>query len=68
MSNFVATREPWVSLDVAAEHFYCSKRSIERFIADRKVPARKMNRLTRVRLSELEDAMPRIGKHTVKAL
>ena len=66
MSNFVATREPWVSLDVAAEHFSCSKRSIERFIADRKVPARKVNRLTRVRLSELEDAMPRIGMHFVK--
>ena len=60
------TREPWVSLAVAAAHFSVSKRTLERFIADRKIPARKINRLTRVRISELEEAMPRIGKHSIK--
>ncbi|MGP5617683.1 helix-turn-helix domain-containing protein [Corynebacterium casei] len=58
----MATREPWVTLDVAAEHFSVSRRTLTRWIEKRRIPARKLGRSVRVQLSALEDAMTKKGR------
>lgn len=56
-----ATREPWVSLNEAAGHFAVSRRSLERMIEARRIPACKLGRCIRVQISEVEKSLPRIG-------
>lgn len=53
--------EPFVTLDVAADYFSVSRRTIERWIEARRIPARRLGRSIRVRLSEIEASMPKIG-------
>ena len=57
----VTTREPWVSLNDAAVYFSVSRRTLERWIEARRIPARRLGRSIRVRLSEVEGSMPRLG-------
>lgn len=59
MPNY--SREPLVSLDTAAKHLSISRRSLERYIEKGRLPAYKLGRNVRVRLSELEDSLGRLG-------
>lgn len=55
------TREPYVSLNEAAKHFNVSRRSLERYISDGRIPAYKLGRLVRVKISEIEASLVRLG-------
>lgn len=58
----MTTREALVSLDVAAEHFSVSRRTLTRWIEQRQIPAYRLaGRTIRVKISELENAMYRMG-------
>ncbi|MEJ6013001.1 helix-turn-helix domain-containing protein [Corynebacterium sp. H127] len=60
--NTTATaREKHVTLDVAADYFSVSRRTLERFIDSQKIPAYRLGRSVRVRLSELEAALTPLG-------
>lgn len=56
-----STREPYVTLDDAAEYFAVSRRTLERYIADRRIPARRLGRSVRVKIAEIEDHLLKIG-------
>jgi excisionase family DNA binding protein len=61
-SPAVAPRaERYVSLSVAAEYFSVSEKTLRRYIADRKIPARRLGRQVRVKISEIESAMDLMG-------
>lgn len=53
--------EPYVSLDTAAAHFSVSVKTLRRHIADKKIPARRIGRQIRVKISELEASMTLMG-------
>lgn len=58
----MTTREPLVTLDVAAEHFSVSRRTLTRWIEKRRIPAYRLaGRTIRVKISELESAMVGMG-------
>lgn len=59
MPNY--SREPLVSLDAAAEHLSVSRRTLERHIEHARIPAYKLGRAVRVRLSEIEDSLGKLG-------
>jgi excisionase family DNA binding protein len=48
-------REPWVSLDDVAQHLSVSRDTIYRWIDDRGMPAHKVGRLWKFKLSEVDD-------------
>lgn len=56
-----AAPEPYVSLSVAAEYFAVSEKTLRRWIAERKIPARRIGRQIRVKISELEASMDALG-------
>lgn len=58
----VSTNEPYVSMKDAAAHFGVSEVTIRRWIAKRKIPAYKIGRTVRCRISELEKALEPVGK------
>ncbi|WP_145943494.1 helix-turn-helix domain-containing protein [Corynebacterium glyciniphilum] len=53
--------EPYVSLQQAAEHFSVSEKTLRRFTARKEIPAYRLGRQIRVRISELEAAMVPMG-------
>lgn len=52
--------EPWVSVDQVAKHLGVAKDSIYRWIETRNLPAHKIGRLWKFKLSEVDDWV-RIG-------
>lgn len=56
-----STREPYVTLNDAAEYFAVSRRTLERHIENARIPAYSLGRAVRVRLSEVEDSLGRLG-------
>ncbi|MGP5617684.1 helix-turn-helix domain-containing protein [Corynebacterium casei] len=50
-----------MSLNEAAKHFNVSRRSLERYISDGRIPAYKLGRLVRVKISEIEASLVRLG-------
>lgn len=56
-----ATTEPYVSLADAANHFAVSSKTLRRYIADRKIPARRLGNRILVRLSEIEATLTPMG-------
>lgn len=59
MGGFL-TAEPWVSVEDVAEHLGVTKDSIYRWIEDRGLPAHRLGRLWKFKLSEV-DAWVREG-------
>ena len=53
--------EPWVSLDEVAQHLSVSRDTIYRWIDDRGMPAHKVGRLWKFKISEVDDWV-RAGK------
>ena len=49
------TAEPWVSVDDVAKHLGVAKESVYRWIETRQLPARRIGRLWKFRLSEVDD-------------
>ncbi|MEZ5065900.1 MAG: helix-turn-helix domain-containing protein [bacterium] len=47
--------EPWVSVDGVAEHLSVAKDSIYRWIEHKNLPAHKVGRLWKFKLSEVDD-------------
>lgn len=56
-----STREPYVTLNDAAEYFAVSRRTLERHIENARIPAYSLGRAVRVRLSEVEESLGRLG-------
>lgn len=56
-----APAERYVSLADAADHFSVSDKTLRRYIAERKIPARRLGRQVRVKISEVEAAMDLMG-------
>ena len=53
-SRTVHTTEPWVSVDTLASHLGVAKDSIYRWIERRKLPAHKIGRLWKFKISEVD--------------
>lgn len=53
--------EPWVSLDEIAGHLGVSRDTIYRWIDDREMPAHKVGRLWKIKISEVDEWV-RAGK------
>jgi excisionase family DNA binding protein len=53
-SRTVHPTEPWVSVDVIASHLGVAKDSIYRWIEGRKLPAHKIGRLWKFKISEVD--------------
>ena len=53
--------EPWVSVDTVAEHLGVAKDSIYRWIENRALPAHRIGRLWKFKLSEVDDWVRRTG-------
>ena len=49
------TNEPWVSLDEIARHLSVSRDTVYRWIDDRKLPAHKVGRLWKFKVSEVDE-------------
>ena len=49
------TTEPWVSVDDVARHLAVTKDSIYRWIDAKQMPAHKVGRLWKFKLSEVDD-------------
>ncbi len=49
------TNEPWVSLDDTAQHLGVSRDTIYRWIDDRSMPAHKVGRLWKFKISEVDE-------------
>jgi len=49
--------EPWVTLDSIAEHLDVSKDTVHRWIRRRKIPAHRVGRQWRFRVSEVDDCV-----------
>lgn len=47
--------EPWVSADVVAEHLGVTKDSIYTWIASKGMPAHRVGRLWKFKISEIDD-------------
>jgi excisionase family DNA binding protein len=47
--------EPWVSVEVVAKHLGVTKDSIYRWIDHKRLPAHKIGRLWKFKLSEVDD-------------
>lgn len=58
------TVEPWVSLEDVAKHLDVAKDSIYRWIDHRGLPAVKIGRLWKFKLSEVDEWMRRVGATT----
>ena len=50
-----STPEKWSSLDEIAEHLGVSKDAVYRWIANKKMPAHKIGRLWKFKISEVDD-------------
>lgn len=57
----IAGREPYVTLADAALYFSVSEKTLRRYIAERKIPARRLGRQIRVKVSEIENSLTRMG-------
>jgi len=51
----MSTAEPWVSVDDVARHLSVAKDSVYRWIEQRGLPAHKIGRLWKFKLSEVDD-------------
>lgn len=49
------TTEPWVSVDEVAKHLGVAKDSVYRWIENQSLPAHKIGRLWKFRLSEVDE-------------
>ena len=55
-------REKYVPLSEAADHFSISVRTLQRWIEARKIPAYRLaGRTIRVKISELENSLAKMG-------
>lgn len=61
-------QEPYVSLEVVAEHFDVSEKTLRRWLADRKIPAIRVGRQIRLRLSDVEATFTRMGSESTVPL
>lgn len=50
-----STTEKWSSLDEIAEHLGISKDTVYRWIANKKMPAHKIGRLWKFKISEVDE-------------
>ncbi|OPY62291.1 MAG: Helix-turn-helix domain protein [Syntrophorhabdaceae bacterium PtaU1.Bin034] len=62
----MATAERWVGVDDVAAHLGVAKDSVYRWIEERGLPAHRVGRLFRFKLSEIDDWV-RTGKESVRA-
>lgn len=53
-SNMPPNSEPWVSVDVVADHLGVSKDTVYRWIDARGLPASKVGRFWKLRLTEVD--------------
>jgi excisionase family DNA binding protein len=51
----IMKNEPWVSLDDIAEHLGVSRDTVYRWIDDRNMPAHKVGRLWKLKVSEVDE-------------
>lgn len=49
------TAEPWVSVEVVAKHLGVAKDSVYRWIESRSLPAHRIGRLWKFKLSEVDE-------------
>jgi excisionase family DNA binding protein len=61
------TNEPWVAVEEVAKHLGVAKDSIYRWIEFRHLPAHKIGRLWKFRLSEVDDWVRAGGSGTGEA-
>ena len=61
------TNEPWVSIDAIARHLDVSKDTVYRWIDQRGMPAHKVGRQWKFKISEV-DAWVRAGKARAKEI
>ena len=61
-----STPEKWSSLDEIAEHLGVSKDTIYRWIANKKMPAHKLGRLWKFKLTEVEEWVRSNGTSKIK--
>lgn len=59
--------EPWVSVDEVAKHLDVARDSIYRWIDSRGLPARKIGRLWKFKISEVDDWVRAGGSDSNKA-
>lgn len=55
------TAEPWVSVEEVAKHLGVAKDSVYRWIETRSLPAHKLGRLWKFKLSEVDDWVRAVG-------
>lgn len=55
--------EPWVSVDDVAKHLSVAKDSVYRWIAHQGLPAHKVGRLWKFKLSEVDEWVTSGGAH-----
>lgn len=55
------TGEPYVPLATVAEYFSVSEKTLRRWLADRTIPAIRVGRQIRLRLSDVEGTMTKMG-------
>ncbi len=60
-SGPVAMSEPWVSVDEVASHLGVAKDTIYRWIESKALPAHRVGRLWKFKLSEIDDWVQRGG-------
>ena len=53
--GFILTAEPWVSVDYIAKHLDVAKDSVYRWIEKKEMPAHKMGRLWKFKVSEVNE-------------
>ena len=53
--GFILTAEPWVSVDFIAKHLDVAKDSVYRWIEKKGMPAQKMGRLWKFKVSEVDE-------------
>lgn len=53
--------EPYVPLKVAADHFTVSVKTLRRYIAHKRIPGYRLGGQVRVKISELEESLGRMG-------
>ncbi len=57
----MTTAEPWASVEAVAKHLGVAKDSVYRWIDARKLPAHRIGRLWKFKLSEVDDWVRGVG-------
>lgn len=57
----MTTRENYVSLNEAADYLSVSRRTLERYISERRIRAYRLGRSVRLKLSEIDQDLTKMG-------